>query len=83
MIIKALKRENRLECIGQSIRVRIESFDDYAISVISILTVAHFGQVVERHPDTLRERLWRTGVEAHSMLYCGGEVSMACFNYSQ
>jgi len=32
-------------------------------------------EVVERHPDTLRERLWRTGVEAHSMLYCGGEVA--------
>ena len=32
-------------------------------------------QVVERHPDTVSERLWRTGVEAHSMLYCGGEVS--------
>ena len=33
-------------------------------------------QVVERHPDTVRERLWRTGVEAHSMLYCGGEVGV-------
>ena len=67
--------------IAQStIRSPIESFDDYAISAITILTVAHFGQVVERHPDTLRERLWRTGVEAHSMLYCGGEVTMTCFN---
>jgi len=32
-------------------------------------------EVVERHPDTVRERLWRTGVEEHSMLYCGGEVA--------
>jgi len=32
-------------------------------------------EVVERHPDTVSERLWRTGVEAHSMLYCGGEVA--------
>ena len=33
-----------------------------------------WNQVVERHPDTVRERLWRTGVVEHSMLYCGGEV---------
>ena len=31
-------------------------------------------KVVERHPDTVRERLWRTGIEEHSLLYCGGEV---------
>ena len=33
-------------------------------------------KVVERHPDTLRERLWRTGIEEHSLLYCGGEVTV-------
>ena len=33
-------------------------------------------KVVERHPDTVRERLWRTGIEEHSLLYCGGEVTV-------
>jgi len=32
-------------------------------------------EVVERHPDTVRERLWRTGIVEHSLLYCGGEVA--------
>ena len=39
------------------------------------LVTVEMCQVVERHPDTVRERLWRTGVEEHSILYCGGEVS--------
>ena len=54
-----------------------------AIKTFNILLVIPFWhyllemrQVVERHPDTVRERLWRTGVEEHSMLYCGGEVPL-------